>query len=49
MRLLLLQSALRRRLQDDRRRLVLNRRDPLGRGYDFSELDAMAEALWKAT
>ena len=49
MRLELLQSALRRRLHDERRRVVLNRKDPLGCGYDFSELDAMAEALWKAT
>jgi hypothetical protein len=31
-----------------RRRVVLNRRDPLGTGFDFSELDAMAEALWMA-
>lgn len=46
MRLQLLQDALRRQLLAERRRLVLNRRDPLGTGYDFSELDAMAEALW---
>ncbi len=46
MRLQLLQDALRRQLLAERRRVVLNRRDPLGTGYDFSELDAMAEALW---
>jgi hypothetical protein len=49
MRLGLLQSALRKRLLDDRRRIVLNRRDPVGTGFDFTELDAMAEALWRAT
>ena len=50
MRLALLQRALRRRLLDTRRRaLVLNRRDPLGQGFDFAELDAMAEALWAAS
>ena len=50
MRLTLLQRALRRRLLDTaRRRLALNRRDPLGHAADFTELDAMAEALWGAT
>lgn len=49
MRLALLQRALRRRLLDDRRRLVLNRRDPLGAGFDFAALDAMAERLWAGT
>lgn len=49
MRLRLLQSALRRRLLHERRRFVLNRKDPLGTGFDFSELDAMAETLWEAT
>lgn len=49
MRLALLQRALRRRLLEDRNRLVLNRRDPLGAGYDFTVLDAMAERLWGAT
>lgn len=50
MRLDLLQRALRRRLLDPfRTRLRLNRNDPLGAGRDFSELDAMAEALWGAT
>ncbi|MEP0191129.1 MAG: AHH domain-containing protein [Erythrobacter sp.] len=49
MRLHLLQSALRRRLLSEKRRMILNRKDPLGTGFDFTELDAMAEALWKAT
>jgi len=48
MRLHLLQSALRRQLLDHRQRVVLNRRDPLGTGFDFTELDAMAELLWAA-
>ena len=48
-RLELLQQALRRRLLDQQRRLKLNRRDPLGSGVDFSELDAMAALLWPAT
>lgn len=48
-RLALLQRALRRRLLDQRRRLRLNRHDPLGSGLDFSELDAMAALLWPAT
>ena len=47
MRLRLLQGALRRRLiQGSRQPFLLNRRDPLGKGMDFSALDAMAEALW---
>ena len=45
--LYLLQGALRRQLLAERRRVVLNRKDPLGIGYDFSELDAMAETLWQ--
>jgi hypothetical protein len=49
MRLDLLQAALRRRLLDERRRIVLNRRDPLGQGFDFAALDAMAERLWGGT
>ncbi len=50
MRLALLQRALRRRLLDPvRSRLSLNRRDPLGKSLDFTELDAMADALWPAT
>lgn len=48
-RLDLLQRALRRRLMDQRRRLRLNRRDPLGVGVDFAELDAMAVLLWSVT
>lgn len=48
-RLRLLQRALRRRLLDQQRRMRLNRRDPLGTGFDFSELDAMAGALWPVT
>lgn len=49
MRLALLQAALRTRLLDEQRRMVLNRRDPVGTGFDFSELDAMAESLWRST
>lgn len=48
-RLELLQRALRRRLLDQQRRLLLNRKDPLGSGLDFSELDAMADLLWPET
>lgn len=48
MRLQLLQGALRRQLLAQRRRILLNRRDPLGTGFDFTELDAMAEVLWAA-
>ncbi len=48
-RLELLQRALRRRLLDQHRRLRLNRHDPLGSGFDFTELDAMAALLWPAT
>ena len=50
MRFDLLQRALRRRLlEPERRRMRLNRRDPLGTGLDFAALDAMAEALWAGT
>lgn len=49
MRLRLLQAALRQRLLHERRRMILNRRDPLGTGFDFTELDAMAETLWAST
>ena len=49
MRLRLLQIAMRRRLLDERRRMILNRKDPLGTGFDFAELDAMAEVLWAST
>ncbi len=48
LRLHLLQGALRRQLLAQRRRVVLNRKDPLGTGFDFTELDAMAESLWAA-
>ena len=48
-RLALLQAALRKRLLADRARFILNRKDPVGTGFDFSELDAMAEELWRAT
>lgn len=48
LRLGLLQGALRRQLLTQRRRMLLNRNDPLGTGFDFSELDAMAESLWAA-
>jgi A nuclease family of the HNH/ENDO VII superfamily with conserved AHH len=48
-RLELLQRALRRRLLAQQRRFKLNRRDPLGSGVDFSEIDAMAALLWPAT
>lgn len=50
MRLDLLQRALRRRLLTPLgRRLILHRRDPLGSGQDFTELDALADSLWGAT
>ena len=45
----LLQRALRRRLLAGHRRMRLNRRDPLGTGLDFGELDAMADLLWVQT
>lgn len=48
LRLHLLQGALRRQLLSQRRRILLNRKDPIGTGFDFNELDAMAEALWAA-
>ncbi|MEL7446570.1 MAG: AHH domain-containing protein [Pseudomonadota bacterium] len=49
LRLSLLQAALRKRLLSERRRMILNRKDPLGTGFDFTDLDAMAECLWGAT
>ena len=50
MRLALLQGALRRRLLAAKApRLRLSRQDPLGAGLDFTELDAMAEQLWRAS
>lgn len=47
-RLRLLQTALRRLLLQRRRVIILNRKDPIGTGIDFTELDAMAESIWKA-
>lgn len=49
LRLQLLQGGLRRQLLAQRRRVLLNRNDPLGTGLDFTELDAMAETLWTAS
>lgn len=50
MRLRLLQQALRRSLLQPARTLArLNRHDPAWNTIDFSELDAMAEALWHAS
>jgi hypothetical protein len=50
MRLSLLQRALRRRLLNPmRNRLVLNRSDPLGQSFGFTELDGMVDALWPET
>ncbi len=49
MRLTLLQKALRRRLLTDIRQLKLNRHDPLGAGRDYSDLDALADELWRQT
>ncbi len=48
-RLRLLQDALRKRLLAEQNRIILNSNDPLGHGFDFSELDAMAEQLWIAS
>lgn len=49
-RLALLQRALRRRLTDPGDApLKLNRHDPVGTGFDFAELDALAEQLWGGT
>ena len=44
-----LQQALRRELLDQHRRIRLNRKDPLGHGLDFSDLDTMADLLWPST
>lgn len=50
MRLSLLRAALRRRLLDSiGRSIMLNKRDPRRSPEDFSDLDAMADALWGAT
>jgi hypothetical protein len=49
-RLQLLQRALRRRLLDPgRKRLALNRSDPLGQLVDFTKIDAMVDMLWPAS
>jgi hypothetical protein len=49
MRVRLLQNALRKRLLAARKKpMILNRRDPLGAGVDFSSLDDMAETLFAA-
>jgi hypothetical protein len=49
-RIALLQRGLRHRLLKPRNKAFrLNRRDPLGTGFDFADLDAMAERLWSAT
>ncbi len=45
-----LQQELRRGLLDPgRKRLALNRQDPLGQIVDYSEIDAMVDALWSAS
>lgn len=49
MRLTLLRRALRRYLLTGSSRVRLNRFDPGWSGRDFSDLDAMADALWGAT
>lgn len=49
LRLSLLQTALRRRLLDEARPFLLNRKDPASREVDFSELDKLAEELWRST
>lgn len=49
MRLHLLQRGLRRRLMErERRALFLSRKDPFRPGVDFTELDAMADAIWQS-
>ena len=49
-RLQLVQRGLRRRLLDTgRKRLALNRYDPLGHATNFAEIDAMCDALWPAS
>lgn len=48
LRLRLLQGALRLQLLAQRRRVLLNRNDPIGTGFDFTDLDAMVESLWSA-
>ena len=48
-RMRLLQRALRLRLITEKKGFVLNRNDPLGTGFDFATLDAMAETIWSST
>lgn len=47
-RIAMLQGGLRRQLLDQHEPLRLNRKDPLQRQVDFSNLDNLAEELWKA-
>ena len=50
MRMKLLQRALRKKLlQNNAGKALLNRHDPLGSGGDFTDLDAMADAIWGVT
>lgn len=50
MRMKLLQRALRKKLlQNNAGKALLNRHDPLGNGSDFTDLDAMADAIWGVT
>jgi hypothetical protein len=48
-RMRLLQRALRIRLLNESKGFVLNRNDPLGTGFNFDTLDAMAEEFWAST
>lgn len=48
-RMRLLQRALRIRLINEDKGFVLNRKDPLGTGFNFDTLDAMAEEIWSST
>lgn len=48
-RMRLLQRALRIRLINEDKGFVLNRKDPLGAGFNFDTLDAMAEEIWSST
>lgn len=48
-RMRLLQRALRIRLINEDKGFVLNRKDPLGTGFNFDTLDAMAEQIWSST
>ena len=48
-RMRLLQRALRLRLINEKKGFVLNRKDPLGTGFNFDTLDAMAEQIWSST